>query len=242
MSRKASCGRQRAEDKENSGNAFLLMKRGQSSSLRRWVGSAPIYIYIHATVNAKTMWFHHTMALATEMDPEKHPHKWESPNDFPEIVGTWFGRQREILFRGMSIYGAADIMIVYQRLCATTKGPLKENPSLAEMIYGLIKEQAKMIGNLPTSSTDDLIYCGFTPFDVVEVICFGCRKPLPPDTKAMWSVMRLGHYVPRPRRCHIDLCQGKLRGAVPKDPSIPFVWHHPKLRSAGFGSPTALLN
>ena len=116
-------------------------------------------------------------------------------------------------------------MIVYQRLCATTKDPLKENPSLAEMIYGLIKEQARMIGNLPTSSSDDLIYCGFAPFDVVEVICFSCRKPLPPDTKAMWSVMRLGHYVPRKRRCHIDLCQGKLRGAIPKDPSIPFVWN-----------------
>ena len=43
MSRKASCGRQRAEDKENSGNAFLMMKRGQLSSLRRWVGGAPIY-------------------------------------------------------------------------------------------------------------------------------------------------------------------------------------------------------
>jgi hypothetical protein len=165
------------------------------------------------------------MALATEMDPKKHPHKWESPDDFPEIVGTWFRRQREILFRGISIYGTADIMIVYQRLCATTKDPLKENPSLAEMIYGLIKEQARMIGNLPTSSSDDLIYCGFAPFDVVEVICFSCRKPLPPDTKAMWSVMRLGHYVPRKRRCHIDLCQGKLRGAIPKDPSIPFVWN-----------------
>ena len=93
-------------------------------------------------------------------------------------------------------------MIVYQQLCATTKDPLKENPSLAEMIYGLIKEQARMISNLPTSSSDDLIYCGFAPFDVVKVICFSCRKPLPPDTKAMWSVMRLGHYVPRRRRCH----------------------------------------
>ena len=43
VSRKASCGRQRAEDKENSGNAFLLMERGQLPPCR-WVGSTPIYI------------------------------------------------------------------------------------------------------------------------------------------------------------------------------------------------------
>ena len=43
MSRKASCGRQRAEDKGDSGNAFLMMKRGQLFSLCRWV--AP-YIYM----------------------------------------------------------------------------------------------------------------------------------------------------------------------------------------------------
>ena len=36
--------------------------------------------------------------------------------------------------------------------------------------------------------------------------------------------MRLGHYVLRRRRCNTGLCQGKLRAAVPKDPSIPFVW------------------
>jgi hypothetical protein len=42
VSRKASCDRQRVEDKENSGNAFLLMERGQLS-LRRWVGGTPIY-------------------------------------------------------------------------------------------------------------------------------------------------------------------------------------------------------
>ena len=52
MSRKASCGRQRAEDKENSGNAFLLMERGQLFSLCRWAGGT---LYIHATVDAKTM-------------------------------------------------------------------------------------------------------------------------------------------------------------------------------------------
>jgi hypothetical protein len=122
-----------------------------------------------------------------------------------ELLGSSFSDNR------ISIYGTADIMTVYQRLCATTKDPLKENPSLAEMIYGLIKEQARMIGNLPTSSSDDLIYCGFAPFNVVEVICFSCRKPLPPDTKAMWSVMRLGHYVPRKRRCHIDLSRKAQR-------------------------------
>jgi hypothetical protein len=38
----------------------LVMKRGQLFSVRRWVGGAPIYI--HATVNAKTMWFHHNRA------------------------------------------------------------------------------------------------------------------------------------------------------------------------------------
>ena len=119
-------------------------------------------------------------ALATEMDPEKHPHKWESPDDFSEIVGTWFRRQ--IFFKGMSIYGEADTMAVYQRLCATAKGPLEEKLSLAEMIYGLIKEQGRMIGSLPTSPLDDrakvapryvhLIYYGVRPFDVVQTICF----------------------------------------------------------------------
>jgi hypothetical protein len=51
-------------------------------------------------------------ALATETDLDKHSHEWESPADFPEIVGTWFKRQREILFKGMSIHGPADIMRV----------------------------------------------------------------------------------------------------------------------------------
>jgi hypothetical protein len=142
------------------------------------------------------------LSLATVMDPEKHPHKWESPDDFPEIVGTWFARQREILFKAMSINGAADIMAVYRRVCASAKGPLEENPSLAEMICGLIKEQATMIGNLPTTPFGDLIYYGFRPFDRVETICLSCREPLRPDKEARWSVMRLGHYVLRHRRCN----------------------------------------
>jgi hypothetical protein len=74
------------------------------------------------------------VALAMETALDKHSHRWESPADFPAIVGTWFRRQREILFKGMLIYGPADIMLVYQRLCATAKGPLEGNPSLAEMI------------------------------------------------------------------------------------------------------------
>src|SRR5271170_1618597 len=148
------------------------------------------------------------MALATEMDLKKHPDKWESPDDFPEIVGTWFGRQREILFKGMSISGAADIMPVYRRLCTIANGPLRESPSLAEMICGLIKEQARMIENLPTSTLDDLFYYGCRPSDVVETTCHTCRQPLPPDTKARWSVMRPGHYVTRNRRCRSDLCKG----------------------------------
>ena len=36
--------------------------------------------------------------------------------------------------------------------------------------------------------------------------------------------MRLGHYVLRSRRCNTKLCGGKLRGAIPKDPYILFVW------------------
>ena len=39
------------------------------------------------------------VALAAATDPESNPDKWESPDDFPEIVGTWFGRQREVLSR-----------------------------------------------------------------------------------------------------------------------------------------------
>jgi hypothetical protein len=141
--------------------------------------------------------------LAAAIDPENNQHKWESPDDFPEIVGTWFGRQREILFKEMSISGAADIMPVYQRLCIIANGPLgenpslteMENPSLTEMICGLVKEQARMIEDLPTTPLDDLFYYGFRPFDVVEAICYNCRQPLCPDTKARWSVMRPGHYV-----------------------------------------------
>jgi len=167
------------------------------------------------------------VALATETDLDEHSHKWESPADFPEIVGTWFRGQREILFKGMSIYGPADIIPVYQRLYATEKGPLEGSPSLAEMIYGLIKKQARMIENLPTSNLDGLIYYGLRPFDLVETICFSCRQPLPLDTEARWSVKRLGHYVLRRRRCNTDLCQGKLRYAIPKDLSIQHVW--PKL-------------
>jgi hypothetical protein len=47
----------------------------------------------------------------------------------------------------MLISGAADIMLVYRQLCTIINGPLGENPSLAEMICGLIKEQARMIEN-----------------------------------------------------------------------------------------------
>jgi hypothetical protein len=163
------------------------------------------------------------VALTTAMGPENHPHKWKSPDDFPEIVSIWFRRQREILFKGMSISGAADILPVYRRLCATTNGPLKENPSLAEMICALIKEQTKMIENLPTSTVDDLFYYGFEPFDVVETMCYKCRQPLPPDIKVRWSVMRPGHYVVRHKRCKTNLCQGKLRSIIPRDKSILFV-------------------
>jgi hypothetical protein len=124
----------------------------------------------------------------------------------------------------MSIFGLADIMLVYQRLCGTAGDPVEGNLSFAEMIYGLIKRQARIIENLLTSPIDDLIYYRLRPFDLVETICFNCRQPLPLDIEAKWLVMRLGHYVIRKRRCNMDSCQGKLRGAIPKDQSIPFVW------------------
>lgn len=120
------------------------------------------------------------VALATESGLDRDSHEWESPADFPEVIGTWFRRQREILFRGMSICGAGDVMLVYRRPCATTKGSLEGNLPLAEMIYGLIKKQARMTEKLPKSTVDNLIYYGFRPFDVVEAICFTYRQPLPP--------------------------------------------------------------
>ena len=43
------------------GTHSWVLERGQLSSLRRWVGGAPIYI--HATVNAKTMWFHYSIGI-----------------------------------------------------------------------------------------------------------------------------------------------------------------------------------
>ena len=162
------------------------------------------------------------VALAAATDPEDNPHKWESPDDFPKIVRAWFTRQREILFKGISISSAADIIPVYRRLCTITKSPLEENPSLAKMVYGLIKEEVRMIKNLPITSLDDLFYYGVRPFDVVEVMCEGCRRPLPPDTKARWSIMRPGYYVIRCKRCNSDLCQGKHIGAIPRYISILF--------------------
>lgn len=118
-------------------------------------------------------------------------------------------------------------MLVYQQLYATKKGPLEGSPSLAEIIYSLIKKQARMIENLPTSNLDSLIYYGLRLFDLVETICFSCRQPLPLDTEARWSVKRLGHYVHQRKRCNTDSCQGKLRYAIPKNLSIQHVW--PKL-------------
>jgi hypothetical protein len=115
------------------------------------------------------------VALVTETDLNKHSHKWESPTNFLEIVGTWFRRQREILFKRMLIYSLADIILVYQQLYAIKKGPLEGNPSLAKMIYSLIKTQARMIENLPTSNLDSLIYYRLRLFDLVETICFNYR-------------------------------------------------------------------
>ena len=115
-------------------------------------------------------------------------------------------------------------MSVYRRLCAIAKDPPEGNPSLAEMIYGLIRKQARTIENLRISTDNDLVYYGLRSFNLAEAICLNCRQPLPQDTEAKWSVMRLGHYVLRRRRCSAGLCQWKLRAAVPRDPSIPFVW------------------
>ncbi len=128
------------------------------------------------------------VALATETDLDRHLRKWERPAKFLEIVRTWFRRQREILFEGMSIYGLADTMLGYRQLCAPAKSPAKSptggNPSLQEMMYGLIKKQARLIENLPTSDIDDPIYYKPRPFDVVETICRSFRQQLPPDTEA----------------------------------------------------------
>jgi hypothetical protein len=163
------------------------------------------------------------VVVATEMEHSYHMHKWESLADFPETVGAWFRRQGQTLFEGMLINGPADIMLLYQQLC-TMEGPLGENLSVAEMIYGLLKMQFRMIEKLPISSLDDLIYYRLSPFDVIEAICYDCRQPMSQDTKAGWAVMRLGHYVIRRRRCNSSICQGKCRGGIPKDSSIPFVW------------------
>jgi hypothetical protein len=55
VSRKASCGRQRAEDKERLRERVLVDEKGTTVSPE--VGGR--HPYIHATVDAKTMWFHH---------------------------------------------------------------------------------------------------------------------------------------------------------------------------------------
>jgi hypothetical protein len=58
VSRKASYGRQRAEDKGDSGSAFLLMKRGQLFSPKRWVGGTPIYmpLWMPRRCGSTTLW------------------------------------------------------------------------------------------------------------------------------------------------------------------------------------------
>ena len=61
MSRKASCDRQRAEDKERLRERVLDDEKGTILSGGGW--AAPLYI--HATVDAKTMLFHHTSTLFT---------------------------------------------------------------------------------------------------------------------------------------------------------------------------------
>jgi len=124
----------------------------------------------------------------------------------------------------MSVYGADDVMAVYRRLCVTAKDPLEEKPSLTKIICGLMKEQAGMIKNRPTSRLDDLIHYEFSLFNVTKVIYLNCRQPLPPDTVARWSVMRLGHHVLQRRRYKTDSCQGKQGGATSRDASIRFAW------------------
>ena len=57
MSRKASCGRQRAEDKGELRERVLVDGKGTIVLLVQVGGQHP---YIHATVDAKTMWFHHS--------------------------------------------------------------------------------------------------------------------------------------------------------------------------------------
>jgi len=108
-------------------------------------------------------------ALTIVIDLNKYAHEWESPADFPEIIRTWFSRQREILFKGMLIDGPGDILPVYQQLCATAEDSLEGNPSLAEMIYSLIKNQTKIVQDLPISKVDDLIYYRFKPSDLLKL-------------------------------------------------------------------------
>lgn len=124
----------------------------------------------------------------------------------------------------MPLHGTADIILVYRRFCTIGKSHLDTNLSLAEMICSLMKEQTRIIDKLPKSELDDLVYYGFNPYNVVEVVCYICRQPLSPDVHARWSVICLGHYMVRSsRKCKTSLCKGKIRSAIPEDVSIPFV-------------------
>ena len=73
MSRKASCGRQRAEDKGELRERVLVDEKG-TIPLRGGGWVAPLYI--HATVNAKTMWFHHNRSkvIMRNMTKAKFPY------------------------------------------------------------------------------------------------------------------------------------------------------------------------
>ena len=60
MSHKASCSRQRAEDKGELRERVLDDEKG---TIVLSGGGWAATLYIHATVDAKTMWFHHKSTL-----------------------------------------------------------------------------------------------------------------------------------------------------------------------------------
>ena len=96
-------------------------------------------------------------------------------------------KEKNFFSRKISISDAADVMPVSRRSYTIINGPLEEHPSLAEIIWGLIKEQARMIENLPTTLLDDFCYYGVRPFEVVEAICEPFRQLLPPEHKCSYS-------------------------------------------------------
>ncbi len=72
------------------------------------------------------------------MDKHVGSYSWESPADFPDIIYQCFDRQKEGIFKGISVDSKEDIRTAYDKRGATSEGALLEDPSMSDMVLALI--------------------------------------------------------------------------------------------------------